>query len=69
MQIKRSRDLDKRTRSAKAAMSVDEFLARFPEIPRDLISPGPGMVAVAVVAFVGAAIPIVAQRKIWPTIA
>jgi len=30
---------------------------------------GPGMVAVAVVAFVGAAIPIVAQRKIWPTIA
>jgi hypothetical protein len=39
MQIKRSRDLDKRTRSAKAAMSVDEFLARFPEIPRDLISP------------------------------
>jgi len=33
------------------------------------ISPGPGMVAVAAVAFVGAAIPIVAQRKIWPTIA
>ncbi len=31
------------------------------------ISPGPGMVAVAVVAFVGA--PIVAQRKMWPTIA
>ena len=33
------------------------------------ISPGPGMVAVAVVAVVGAAIPIVTQRKIWPTIA
>jgi uncharacterized membrane protein YeaQ/YmgE (transglycosylase-associated protein family) len=33
------------------------------------ISPGPGMVAVTVVAFVGANIPIVTQRKIWPTIA
>jgi|SRR6059058_337017 len=29
--------------------------------------PGAGIVAVAVVAFIGAAIPIVAQRKIWPT--
>jgi uncharacterized membrane protein YeaQ/YmgE (transglycosylase-associated protein family) len=28
---------------------------------------GAGIVAVAVVAFIGAAIPIVAQRKIWPT--
>jgi hypothetical protein len=36
MQIKLSRDLDERTRSAKAAMSVDEFLVRFPEVPRDL---------------------------------
>lgn len=36
MQIKLSCDLDKRTRSAEAAMSVDECLARFPEIPRDL---------------------------------
>jgi hypothetical protein len=36
MQIKLSRDLDERTRSAKAAMSVAEFLARFPEVPRDL---------------------------------
>ncbi len=33
------------------------------------ISPGAGMLAVAVVAFVGAAIPIVAQRKMWPAIA
>ncbi len=32
-------------------------------------SPETGMVTMAVVAFVGAAIPIVAQRKIWPTIA
>ncbi len=33
------------------------------------VSPQAGMVVVAVVAFVGAAIPIVAQRKIWPLIA
>jgi uncharacterized membrane protein YeaQ/YmgE (transglycosylase-associated protein family) len=33
------------------------------------VSPGAGMVVVGVVAFVGAAIPIVAQRKIWPTTA
>ena len=31
------------------------------------VFPGAGIVAVAVVAFVGAAIPIVAQRQIWPT--
>jgi len=31
------------------------------------VFPGAGIVAVAVVAFVGAAIPIVAQRKFWPT--
>jgi hypothetical protein len=36
MQIKLSCDLDKRIRSAEAVMSVDECLARFPEIPRDL---------------------------------
>jgi hypothetical protein len=36
MQIKLSCDLDKRIRSAEVAMSVDECLARFPEIPRDL---------------------------------
>ncbi len=36
MQIKLSRDLNERTRLAEAAMSVGEFLARFPEIPRDL---------------------------------
>lgn len=33
------------------------------------ISPDAGMATLAVVAFVGAAIPIVAQRKAWPTIA
>lgn len=33
------------------------------------ILPDAGMVTLAVVAFVGAAIPIVAQRKAWPTIA
>ncbi len=33
------------------------------------VSPGAGMLTMAVVAFVGAAIPIVAQRKAWPTIA
>ncbi|MGH7388551.1 MAG: GlsB/YeaQ/YmgE family stress response membrane protein [Candidatus Rokuibacteriota bacterium] len=32
-------------------------------------SPEANIVPTAVVAFVGAAIPIVAQRKIWPTIA
>jgi uncharacterized membrane protein YeaQ/YmgE (transglycosylase-associated protein family) len=31
------------------------------------VLPGAGIVAVAVVAFIGAAIPIVAQRKVWPT--
>jgi uncharacterized membrane protein YeaQ/YmgE (transglycosylase-associated protein family) len=31
------------------------------------VFPGAGLVAVAVVAFIGAAIPIVAQRKFWPT--
>lgn len=30
-------------------------------------SPGAGLAVLAVVAFVGAAIPIVAQRQIWPT--
>jgi uncharacterized membrane protein YeaQ/YmgE (transglycosylase-associated protein family) len=33
------------------------------------VSPGAGMLTMVVVAFVGAAIPIVAQRKTWPTIA
>ena len=33
------------------------------------VSPDAGMVAVAVVGFVGAAILIVSQRKIWPAIA
>jgi uncharacterized membrane protein YeaQ/YmgE (transglycosylase-associated protein family) len=33
------------------------------------VSPEAGLALVAGVAFVGAAIPIVAQRKIWPTTA
>lgn len=36
MQIKLSRGLDEKARSGNAAMSVDEFLVRFPEVPRDL---------------------------------
>jgi hypothetical protein len=36
MRIRLSRDLDERARSAAAPMSVDELLARFPEVPRDL---------------------------------
>jgi uncharacterized membrane protein YeaQ/YmgE (transglycosylase-associated protein family) len=31
------------------------------------VFPGAGMAAMVVVAFIGAAIPIVAQRKLWPT--
>jgi uncharacterized membrane protein YeaQ/YmgE (transglycosylase-associated protein family) len=33
------------------------------------ISPEAGLVVMAVVAFVGATIPIVVQRKIWPAVA
>ena len=36
MQIRLSPDLDESTRSVRAPMTVDEFLARFPEAPRDL---------------------------------
>lgn len=36
MQIRLSRDLEDRTRAARAPMTVEEFLARFPEVPRDL---------------------------------
>lgn len=36
MQIRRSPDLDAQIRSVGAEMTVDECLARFPEIPRDL---------------------------------
>ena len=36
MQIRISPDLDAQTHSARAAMTVDAFLARFPEVPRDL---------------------------------
>jgi len=36
MRIRLSSDLEERARSARAPMSVDEFLARFPEVPRDV---------------------------------
>jgi len=36
VQIRLSRDLDDRARAARMPMIVDEFLARFPEVPRDL---------------------------------
>ena len=36
MRIRLSSDLEERARAARAPMSVDEFLARFPEVPRDL---------------------------------
>jgi hypothetical protein len=36
VQIRRSPDLDRRVGVGEAPMTVDEFLARFPEVPRDL---------------------------------
>ncbi|MBI2527335.1 MAG: hypothetical protein HYY95_01525 [Candidatus Rokubacteria bacterium] len=36
VQIRLSRDLGERTRTGCAPMTVDEFLARFPEVPGDL---------------------------------
>ena len=36
MQIRLSPALDECARAARAPMTVDEFLARFPEVPRDL---------------------------------
>ena len=36
MQIRLTPELDARTQSVRAAITVDEFLARFPEVPRDL---------------------------------
>lgn len=36
MQIRLSQDLKDRARAARAPMTVEEFLARFPEVPRDL---------------------------------
>lgn len=35
-QIRLSRDLAESARAARAPMTVDEFLAHFPEVPRDL---------------------------------
>jgi len=37
MQIRFSSDLEACARSARAPMNVSEFLARFPEVPRDLV--------------------------------
>lgn len=36
MQIRLSQNLDDEARAVRAPMTVDEFLARFPEVPRDL---------------------------------
>ena len=36
MQIRLSREVEERARSAQGSMTVDELLARFPEVPRDL---------------------------------
>jgi hypothetical protein len=36
MEIRLSQDLTEQARSTRAPMSVDEFLARFPEVPREL---------------------------------
>ena len=36
MEIRLSPDLEASARSAQTPMAVDEFLARFPEVPRDL---------------------------------
>ena len=36
MQIPLSRQLEDRARAVRAPLTVDEFLARFPEVPRDL---------------------------------
>ena len=36
MQIRLSRDLAECARADRTPMMVDEFLARFPEVPRDL---------------------------------
>ena len=36
MQIRLTREVDERSRAASGAMTVDAFLARFPEVPRDL---------------------------------
>jgi hypothetical protein len=36
MRIRLSSDLEERARAARTLMSVDELLARFPEVPRDL---------------------------------
>ncbi|MBI2459980.1 MAG: hypothetical protein HYV61_00335 [Candidatus Rokubacteria bacterium] len=36
MQVRLSRDVEAKARPASAPMTVDELLARFPEVPRDL---------------------------------
>ncbi len=36
MQVRLSRELEDRARAVRARLTVDEFLARFPEVPRDL---------------------------------
>jgi hypothetical protein len=36
MQIRRSSELEEKARAARERLTVGEFLARFPEVPRDL---------------------------------
>ena len=36
MQVRLSRELEDHARAVRAPLTVDEFLARFPEVPRDL---------------------------------
>jgi hypothetical protein len=36
MHVRLSRELEDRARAVRAPLTVDEFLARFPEVPRDL---------------------------------
>ena len=36
MEVRLSRDLEERARATRTPMTVDEFIARFPEVPRDL---------------------------------
>ncbi len=36
VQIRLSRDLEENARAGRTPMTVDELLARFPEVPRDL---------------------------------
>jgi len=38
MEIRFSKDLEESCRSSRASMTVEEFLARFPEVPQNLVN-------------------------------